>query len=213
MFKKIGQAPTLSELIRTTARLQRDLTTLMRRHPEDHLDLGDRIFVRLLNPMWRNPFGREYRPDQRKQIEVVEWVMKYQNYIRELEGLLCAVLGEPEVFRTLPLHELPVSPPAQFSAEECLRRLSLQEVVLKRLASRDKHRAPDAETKLENLRARLRKVIDEDRLAECLVQSGLHRDTIRDVANGRTKPRGRTVEKLEQCLRSLESRMIQPKTR
>jgi integrase-like protein len=94
MHKKTGQAPTLSELIRTTARLHRDLTNLMKRHPEDHLDLGDRIFVRLLNPMWRNPFGQEYTPDQRKQSDAVEWIKRYQNYIQELEGLLCAVLGD-----------------------------------------------------------------------------------------------------------------------
>jgi len=108
MPQKIGQVPTLSELIRTTARLRRDLTNLMKRHPEDHLDLGDRIFVRLLNPMWRNAFGQEYTPEQRKQSDAVEWIKRYQNYIRELEGLLCAVLGEHEVFKTLPLHELPV---------------------------------------------------------------------------------------------------------
>jgi hypothetical protein len=127
MPKKSGQVPTLSELIRTTAPLHRDLTNLMKRHPEDHLDLGDRIFVRLLNPMWRNPFGKEYTPEQRKQSEAVEWIERYQNYIRELEGLICAVMGEPEVFKTLPLHELPIFPWAQISAAECLRRLDLQE--------------------------------------------------------------------------------------
>ena len=207
MPKKSGQVPTLSELIRTTARLHRDLTNLMKRHPEDHLHQGDRIFVRLLNPMWRNPFGKEYTPEQQKQIEAVEWIGKYQNYIRDVVALLGVVLGKPEVFATLPLHEPPIAHTTQFSAEECLRRLQLQEVALKRLASRgEEHLASDEDTKLESLKTRLSKVIREGGLAECSFKTGLHRDTISDVSNGRTKPRRKTAEKLDQYLRSLESR-------
>jgi hypothetical protein len=207
MPKKLGQVPTLSELIRTTTRLRRDLTNLMKRHPEGHVDLGNRIFVRLLNPMWRNPFGKTYTPEQQKQTEAVEWIGRYQNYIRDLAGLLGGVLGKPEVFAALPLHELPIAPPTQFSAEECLRRLELQEAALRRLAGRgEEHLTSDKDTKLANLRARLSKVIDEGLLAECSFKTGLHRDTISDVSNGRTIPRGNTVEKLEQYLRSLKSR-------
>ena len=80
------------------------------------------------------------------------------------------------------------------------------EAALKRLARRDQQLTPNAEKKLENLRAKLREAIDEGRLAECLVRTGLNRDTISDVANGRTNPRGKTAEKLDQYLRGLESR-------
>jgi len=89
--------------------------------------------------------------------------------------------------------------------------LDLQEAALKRLASRHNHLAADEDEKIENLRVGLRKVIDEGRFAECVVKTGLHRDTISDVANGRTKPRSKTAEKLDQYLRSLKSTMNQPK--
>jgi hypothetical protein len=62
--KHKAQVPTLPELIRRTARLRRDLIKLMERHAEDDLDLGDRSFVRLLNPMWRNPYGKQYTSEQ-----------------------------------------------------------------------------------------------------------------------------------------------------
>ena len=39
--------PTLAQLIRQAARLRRDLRGLMKKFPEDDIELGDRIFVRL----------------------------------------------------------------------------------------------------------------------------------------------------------------------
>ena len=84
MPKQTGQVPTLPQLIRRTAHLRRDLIGLIKRYPEDQLDLGDRIFVRLLNPMWRNPFGKKYTPDQQKKIEAVRWIDSYRSYIRDL---------------------------------------------------------------------------------------------------------------------------------
>jgi len=50
--------PTLAHLILQTARLRRDLSALTNKFPEHDLELGDRIFVRLLSPVWRNPFGK-----------------------------------------------------------------------------------------------------------------------------------------------------------
>jgi hypothetical protein len=78
--------PTLAQLIRHTAQLRRDLLALIKKFPEDDLELGDRIFVRLLNPIWRNPSAKSYDPKQQKQIAAVEWIERYQNYIRDAES-------------------------------------------------------------------------------------------------------------------------------
>ena len=129
--------PTLAGLIRRTARLRRDLVALVRNFPEDDLELGDRIFVRLLNPMWRNRFGKKYEPDQKKQIAAVEWIERYRNYLRDVEVLICGVMLQPEMFNTLPLHSLPTLPPYQYSADECVRRLDVQEAALRRLRNQE----------------------------------------------------------------------------
>jgi len=136
-IKKRTTVPTLAVLIRLTAQLRHDLVALMRKFPEDDLEMGDKIFVRLLNPSWRNPFGKKYEPHQEKQIASVEWIERYQNYVRDVETLICDVTLKPEMFNTLPLHALPAFPPYQYSADECIRRLDAQEVVLRRLSDQD----------------------------------------------------------------------------
>jgi hypothetical protein len=88
MPKHKAQVPTLPELIRRTARLRRDLIKLMERHAEDDLDLGDRSFVRLLNPMWRNPYGKQDTSEQQKEIETVGWINEYWTYFTHLDALL-----------------------------------------------------------------------------------------------------------------------------
>jgi hypothetical protein len=170
----------------------------MKRHPENHLDLGDRIFVRLLNPMWRNPFGKEYTSEQQKEIEAVRWIDRYCSYIRDLEDLLCGVLQQSEVFQSLPIHEIPVLPRAHIGADECLRKLGVQEQALKHFADRGARLPPGMEGELENLRAKARAAINNGTIGDCLAKIGLNRDTIRDFASGRIRrPRPKTLDKLE----------------
>jgi hypothetical protein len=198
-----GVVPTLPALIRTTTGLRHDLAALMKRFPEDRLDPKDRIFVRLLTSHWRNPFGKEYTSDQQKQIEAIKWIERYRKYIGDLEALLCGVLQQREAFRMLPLHELPIHPQFQFSADKCLDKLALQHAALKAFADRGKGPIPGAGGKLESLRTKLVAVIAKGGLDECVVKTGLHRETVQDFAKGHTKnPRGRTLEKLEEYLKN-----------
>ena len=201
MPRRAGVVPTLPGLIRTTTGLRRNLVALIKRFPEDHLDLEERIFVRLLNPLWRNPYGQEYSSGQQKQIEVVKWIESYQSYIRDLEGLLCGVLNKPDVFRTLPLHELPLHPTAQFSGDECLRRLTLQNAALLRLGTEDRALISRVDGPLEDLRTGLRGAIRKLGLKECAVATGLDRETLSAFATGRIqKPQRKTVDQLVKYL-------------
>ena len=94
----------LADLIRKTAKLRKDLQTLVRRFPEDHLNLGERVFVRLLNPVWRNEVGDLHGPYERKQTEAIAWIAQYREYLRDLEAYFCDVRLDPERHQLLPLN-------------------------------------------------------------------------------------------------------------
>jgi len=196
-------------MIRRTAQLRRDLLALMKKFPEDDLELGDRIFVRLLNPLWRNPSGKPYGPRQQKQIAAVEWLERYQNYLRDVEAWICGVMLKPELFNSLPLNRLPNLPPFQHSADECIRRLDLQEAALKRLqeqnAATKSGRSDDkVADRGSDLGGKLRVVIDRVGLEDCVAKTRLNRDTINDFLNGKTQPRKKTVEKVEEYLKTIQ---------
>ena len=200
--------PTLAKLIRRTVQLRRDLLALMKTFPEDDLQLGDRIFIRLLNPLWRNPSGKSYDPEQQKQIAAIEWIERYQNYLRDVEAWICSVMLKPELFNSLPLNRLPNLPPFQHSADECIRRLDLQEAALKRLQKQDaapKSRRSDDKVarRVVDLRGELRAVIDRVGLDDCVAKTRLNRDTINDFLNGKTQPRKKTEEKMEEYLKTV----------
>jgi hypothetical protein len=195
---------TLAQLIRHTAQLRRDLLALTKKFPEGDLELGDRIFVRLLNPVWRNPSGKSYDPKQQKQIAAIEWIEGYQNYLRDVEALIRGVMLKPELFHALPLHGLPSVPRFQYSAEECIRRLDLQEAALRGIQNGERlPNSGDKEAALDDLRARSRAAIDRSSNKDCEFKTGLHADTINDFLNGRTRPHKKTLEKLEQYLKMI----------
>lgn len=115
--------------------------------------------------------------------------------------MLCGVLQQSEVFRSLPIHEIPVHPKDQFGADQCIQKLAVQEQGLKHFADRNAP-LPKRVEDLENLRAKLRAAIDQYKIDECSAKIGLNCDTLRDFAGGRIRrPRGRTAEKLEEYFR------------
>jgi hypothetical protein len=196
--------PTLAKLIRRTAQLRRDLRALMKKFPEDELELDDRIFVRLLNPLWRNPSGKAYDPKQQKQIAAVKWIERYQNYLRDVEAWICGVMLKPGLFNSLPLNKLPNLPPFQHSAAECIRRLNLQEAALRGIQNGETlPKSRDKDDKVNDLRGRLRAARYRFGIRACGVKAGLHVDTINDILNGTTRPHKKTVEKLEQYLKTI----------
>jgi hypothetical protein len=124
--KRIREIPTLSALRKSTSKLRRDLESLMKRFPEEGLAPEDQIFFRLLSTRWRR------LPKDSKRMEASRWMDQYGQYVQDLEGYFSYVLLKPDLFNTLPFngrHEL--------SAEECIRRLELQEEALRRLDTND----------------------------------------------------------------------------
>ncbi len=197
--------PDIPDLIRRTAKLRRDLIALVRRFPEDHLELADRIFVRLLNPMWRNPIGGIHAPFEQKQAEAIHWIDQLLEYLRDLEGCISGVMLRPKLFRALPLHSY-----LQLSAAECIRRLLLQEAALKRIQSAPPQSSPVVDSQ-DDLCTRLGVAVEDYGVEYCASESRLNRDTINDIVTGRVeRPRKKTREKLENLFAIL--RQLQSKT-
>ena len=128
MSKKRRSILTLPMLISTTVKLRCSLEAFMNRYDEQHLDDGERIFHRLLNRVWRNPYGKAYGADRRKEIEAVAWIDRFGQYLKELEGWIVHVMLRPDLFRALPWNQY-----VPCSAEECVRKLRLQERALARI--------------------------------------------------------------------------------
>jgi hypothetical protein len=208
MPKRKQSLPTLSTLIATTLKLRRSLEALVKRHPEGHLNLSDQIFVRFLNPLWRNRSGTPYRAVQRKELEAVAWIDQFVMYQKDVEGLIAHVMLQSEVFQKLPLAYY-----SPYPAEECIRRLNLQEAALKLLLAEEssaieKPRAygsarvatagGGASGPLVELRRRVRPLVDSLGVKHVAKESGVNRDTITDFLDQRTaRLQRRTVEKLE----------------
>ena len=185
--------PNISDLIRKTKKLRRDLVGLVRRFPEGHLDLGERIFVRFLNPVWRK-IGGLHGPYEQKQAMAVEWIEQFHQYIRDLDDCISTVMLKPELFQLVPLHR-----PRDSSATECIRMLVRQEAVLKQIqgALPRSTKSPHSGQSKGDIRAQLNAAIERMGIAYCVSVSRLNRDTIADIAEGRVeKPRTKTREKL-----------------
>jgi len=188
--------PDLPDLIRRTSQLRLKLIALMKRFPEDHLDLGERIFVRLLNPVWRNQVGGMHGPYERKQTEVIAWIERYYSYLRDLELYVTSVLLKPEWFLALPLNQN-LRPPA----EECVRRLGFQEAALKEILDRQRSPVGGQDRGDLDLRVRLKAAIALYGLKDCSAVTGLSRDTINDLLSRRVlRPHQKTVKKLDEYL-------------
>jgi len=189
-----GSISTIRSLISVTGKLRRDLEALIKEFPEDHLPLGDRIFVRLMNPIWRNLKGVPYGADEKKKREAVKWIDRLYNYSRDLADCTVHVMGRRDVFDSLPLNCL-----QRYSAEEYIRRLGLQEAALKRIyAEQAGSEARPDQTRLGALVRDLKLIVDKKGLKYCENASGVHRDTISDLLEGRVvRPQTKTKEKLE----------------
>lgn len=195
--KSDTSVPDIPSLIRRTTKLRRDLSGLLQRFPEDHLDAGERIFLRLLNPLWRNQIGDLHGPYERKKAEAVRWIEQYGQYLRDVEACISNVMLKPELFRCLPLQ-----PYIQWSASECIRKLALQEAALKRIQSEG---LPALKGSLAGCRRDLRKplsaAVDRFGIKYCAGETGLHPDTVADIVDGRVeRPRTKTRAKVEELL-------------
>jgi len=193
--KRRKSVPTLRTLIGTTTKLRRSLEELLKRHPEERLDGSVRIFVRLLNPVWRNPFGTPYRPDQTKALEAVAWIDRFQQYLQDLEGWIANVMLRRELFKDLPLNYY-----IHYSAGECLRRLRLQELALKRILEEEESSSTTrpGNVDLRVLLRSLQLLVNRLGVGDCARQSGVSRDTIKDLLAGQiANPHKSTVDKLE----------------
>lgn len=200
--KRRKSVPTLRTLIGTTTKLGRNLEELLKKHPEEHLDGSNRIFVRLLNPVWRNPYGIPYRPDQTKELGAVAWIGRFQQYLQDLEGWIANVMLRPNLFKELPLNYY-----RHYSAEECLRRLRLQELALKRILEEEESssKAPPGDVGSSGLLRILQLLVNQLGVKNCARQSGVSRDTINDLLAGRiANPHKSTVEKLEKFVKAAE---------
>lgn len=193
--------PVLPDLIRRTSKLRHELVAMVRRFPEDHLGQADKIFPRLLNPVWRNPIGGLHGPYEEKQSRAIRWIERLGEYLRDLEGCISGVMLRPKLFRRLPL-----SAYLHLSADECVRRLVLQEAALENIQA---GQAP-AGTSLplkdrqDDLREELRVAIKHFGLEPCAASSKLSCDTISDFVNQRVKkPRKKTREKMEKLVANL----------
>jgi hypothetical protein len=193
--------PALPDLIRRTCKLRQELVAMVSRFPEDHLGLADKIFPRLLNPVWRKQIGGLHGPYDEKQSRAVRWIERLVEYLQDLEGCISGVMLRPELFRKLPL-----SAHLHLSADECIRRLVLQEAALKRFQAGHERAGVslvviDSEDKL---RERLRVAVERYGVKQCASLSELSSDTISDIMNGAVaKPQEKTREKLEKLFASL----------
>jgi hypothetical protein len=186
--KKTGTIPTLAGLIRRTSKLRRDLVSLQRRFPEDQLEPENRVFPRLISPRWRNLVGDVHGPYDRKHTEAVNWISQYGDYIRDLEGYVAGVMLRPDLFSSLPFNGQ-----LELSADECVRRLSLQEGALKRIQAVAKEHCTSTREDLDSLRDHLIAAVETNGMKDLVAGTGLNRDTINDFIRGRSSPRKPTL--------------------
>jgi hypothetical protein len=190
-------APALRRFIDETVRLRLDLSELKLRFPERDVPLGDQIFIRLFDPVWRPRIGI---PLNEKEAAVIQWLGEFRVYYQNLEETLAFVLRQPELVRTLPTHGL--NGFHQPSADWVIKALHLQEDLLRALQQSDSgtpspqtNEPRKAEPKWLKL---LRAKVDQLGVKSVASITGLNRDTINDLLTGRHKqPRGSTVQKIE----------------
>jgi len=184
--KRIRGIPTLNALRKCTSKLRRDLESLVKRFPEERLAPENRIFSRLLSTRWRH-LVEIYGPHDLRETEAVRWIEQYRQYVQGLEDYFCYVLLKPDLFNVLPFNGR-----SEMSAEECIRRLELQEGALQRINTND-------------LSARLVAAVERHDVQTVATVLGLSRDTISDRINGRIENSNKTTtEKLEKGLPKLE---------
>jgi hypothetical protein len=199
MARKRRAVPSVDELILRTAKLRRELRRLLKRFPEDHVALGERIFIRLFDPVWRNQIGDVRGPYERKQAAAIRWLDEFDRYLDDLRKCVSYVACRPKV-----LEELPVNRSLRLPAGECIERLELQERRLKALW--DELSSPPAQgavrDRIDQLRERLGRVIDRHGVKHCAAEAKLNPDTLRDFLSGKiNRPRRKTVEVLQKFTR------------
>lgn len=186
--KRISASPTLPDLIRRTSRLKRILVLLLKRFPES----GTSIFP-LLN-RWRLDGDATY---ESAQTAAAEWTSQYGDYIRDLEGYISHVMLRPDLFSGLPFN----SRLLDFSAVECIRRLSLQEAALKRMQADDTQRSrPSMAADLDSVCDGLRAAVKRNGTKHVMNKTQLSRDTIGDIIARRVVPQKPTIKKLKDYL-------------
>ena len=158
---------------------------------------------RLLNPRWRNLVGEMHGPYERKQVAAVKWISQYGDYIHDLEGYVSGVMLRPDLFNGLPFN----GQLRELSADECIRRLSLQEAALKRIqGSEIQGPRPSTITASHALSDELQAVVKRKGTKHVGSEAGLNRDTVGDVAGRRVVPQRATVNKLKKYLDSEKGR-------
>jgi hypothetical protein len=134
-------------------------------------------------------------PINRKSLNQFAWIGKFDQYLQDLEGWIVNVMLRPDLFQTLPWNYY-----VQCSADECIRRLRLQERALATIQEGEVSSSGSTPDKadLSGFLRRLQTVVDQRGLNYCAGKSGVSRDTIADMLQGRTEtPQKKTVQKLE----------------
>ncbi|MBI3647091.1 MAG: hypothetical protein HY233_14190, partial [Acidobacteriales bacterium] len=132
---------------------------------------------------------------ERKQAETVRWLGDFDSYLYDLRNYLAYVARRAEIFP-----QLPANGSLQLPAVECIRRLELQEHMLKSLRDEMQRSANQgaAGDPVERLRETLRQGIDRNGVKHCIEETKLNPDTINDFLSGRT---GRPKRKSQEILR------------
>jgi hypothetical protein len=185
---------SLTQFIRQTARLKSGLATLIEQFREDDVEEGKRIFgPRFLTTTWRIEEG----PYGLKETRTIAWINEYLQYLDNLAEFIVYDMAKPDLFGQLPLNGR-----WQFSADEYVRRLALQEAALKRIhAELAPARTPKTHDPVDTLLNRLRGLEKKSGVKEIASESGVNRDTINDMLSGRTsRPQKKTMRKLEEYL-------------
>ena len=151
---------------------------------------------------WRNLTSGPLGPYDEKRTLAIRWINQSWAYAGMLEEYFKNIRLEPET-----LQKLPFNGNGQYSAEECLRRLELQEAALDRLLESESESASDETVEvLQNSawQPPLQRAVDDYGYKEVCNATGLDRGTPSNLVNGKTRnPHKKTAAVVEKYLRSL----------